>query len=236
MVMTHAFWQGYMGADPGVVGQTLILNGQGFAVLGVLPEDYRAVTGWVGPGLYVQLSRFVMPTLEERGSPSLSVMARLAPNAAAAQTQLAVTALGASLERAYPERDQGMGQPASVFPAEAMQFRGTPARFFMIGGLLWTSVALVLVIASINVTGLLMARAAHRRNEIAIRVALGAGRGRVMQAMLVESFLLVLSGAMFGLLLGFALSRLPWPPAVGPLQDAIQLDGRLLRYALGLRR
>ena len=110
----------------GAIGETLILNGQSFTVVGVLPENYRAVTGWVGPQVYVPLSRLILPTIDERGSPSLSVMARLAPDATAAQAQLAVTALGASLERAYPERNEGMGRPASVFPAEAMQFRGTP--------------------------------------------------------------------------------------------------------------
>jgi predicted permease len=233
VVITHAFWQGHMRADPGVIGQSLILNGQAFAVLGVLPEDYRAVTGWMGPGLYVPLSRLILSTFDERGSPSLSVMARLAPDATAPQAQSAVTTLAASLERAYPERDRGMGRQASVFPAEAMQFRGTPARFFLIGGLLWASVGFVLLIASVNVTGLLMARAATRRSEIAIRVALGAGRGRVVQAMLVESFLLVLAGAVVGLSLAFALSRIAWA-AAGPLQGAIALDGRLLRYALGL--
>jgi predicted permease len=232
--VTHGFWQGYLHSDPAAVGRSLVLNGQAFTVLGVLPESYRAVTGWIGPGLYVPLSRLVFPAIDERGTPSLSVMARLAPNATAEQAQLAVTAFGASLERSYPDRDQGMGRPASVFPADALQFRGTPARFFLIGGLLWASVALVLLIAAVNVTGLLMARAASRRSEIAIRISLGAGRGRVVQAMLVESFLLVLAGAAIGLPLAFALSRYPWPAAVGPLQGAMTFDARLLQYALGV--
>jgi putative ABC transport system permease protein len=234
VVITHAFWQRRLGSDPGVLGESLTLNGQSFAVVGVLREDYRAVTGWVEPALYVPISRLILSTIDERGSPSLSVMARLASDGSSAQAQLAVTALGASLERAYPERNQGMARPASVFPAEAMQFRGTPAHFFLVGGLLMASVGLVLVIACVNVTGLLMARAANRRSEIAIRVALGAGRARVVQAMLVESFLLVLAGAAAGLLLVFALGQVPWPGAMGFLQDRMALDSGLLPYALAV--
>jgi putative ABC transport system permease protein len=234
VVVTHEFWRNQLGGNPGVIAESLILNGQSFAVVGVLPEGYRAVTGWMGPPLYVPLSRVILPTIDERGSPSLSVMARLAPDATAAQAQLAVTALGVSLEQAYPERNEGMGRPASVFPAEAMQFRGTPAQFFLVAGLLWASVLLVLVIACVNVTGLLMARAAHRRHEIAIRVAVGAGRGRIVQAMLVESFLLVVAGAAVGLPLAFALSQIPFQESMRPLQDTMALDSRLLPYALTL--
>jgi predicted permease len=161
-------------------------------------------------------------------------MARLAPDTTASRAQLAVTAFGASLERAYPERDEGMGRPASVFPAEATQFRGTPAQFFLVGGLLWASVGLVLVIASVNVAGLLLARAADRRSEIGIRMALGAGRGRLVQAMLVESLLLVLAGAVVGLPLAFALGQVPWGGVMQPLRGAMALDSRLLSFALAL--
>ncbi|MGH9159833.1 MAG: ADOP family duplicated permease [Vicinamibacteraceae bacterium] len=234
LVVTHAFWQRRLRGDPGSVGESLQLNGQPFTIVGVLPEDYRAVTGWMGPQLYVPLSKLILPTIDERGSPSLSVIARLVPNATAAQAQSAVTTLGASLERAYPERNAGMGRPASVFPAERMQFRGTPSQFFLVAGLLWGIAGIVLVIACVNVAGLLMARAAQHRRELAIRVAIGAGRGRVVRALLVESFLLVLAGAAVGLPLSFGLSRVPWPGAMGLLQNTVAVDGSLLPYAAAL--
>src|SRR5688500_12745709 len=161
-------------------------------------------------------------------------MALLTPNGTATQAQLAVTALGVSLERAYPERNQGLGRPASIFPAESLQFRGTPAQFFLVARLLWASVGLVLVIASVNVAGLLVARAATRRSETGIRMALGAGRGRLVQAMLVESLLLVLAGAAVGLPLAFALGQVPWSGTMEPFRGAMALDGTLLVFALVL--
>jgi predicted permease len=232
VVVTHGFWQARLRGDPGAIGESLTLSGQPFAVVGVLPEDYRAVFGWVGPSMYVPVSTLTVPTLEDRGSPSLTVLARLVPGGSARQAQLEVTSFGAALERAYPDRNEGMGQPASVFAATALQFRGTPGPFFLVGGLVWASVGLVLVIACINVTGLLMARAVLRQHEIAIRVALGAGRGRVVQTMLVEGLLLVLAGAAVGLPMAAALRALEWPGVLGGLLAATQgFDASLLAYA-----
>ena len=105
VVVTHGFWRSRLGADPSAIGESLTLSGQPFVIVGVLPESYRPVTGWIGPSLYVPISRLILPTLDDRGSPSLSVLARLAPDGTPAQAQLAVTALGAALEQAFPERN-----------------------------------------------------------------------------------------------------------------------------------
>lgn len=233
VVTTHAFWRDWLGGDADIIGQPITLNGEPFSLVGVLPPQYRPVTGWVGPDLYVPLNPVILPTFDERGSPTLSVMARLRPGNTPEQAQAAVTAFGGQQERAYPERNAGMAQPSSVFPAEAMQFRGTPAQFFLVAGLLGASVALVLLIACVNVMGLLMARAAHRRREIAIRVAVGAGRARVMQAMLVESLLLVVTGLAVGLPLAWAFAQSRWL-RWNVLQQAMMPDARLVPFALAL--
>jgi predicted permease len=234
VVVTSGFWRTYLGSDPGAIGQSLVFNGESFAVVGVLADKYRAVTGWMSPGVYVPLSRLTLPTLDNRQSPSLTVLARLVPNATAAQAQQAVGALSASLERTYPDRLPTNGRQASVFPVAALQFRGTPAQFTLLSTVAWVTAGLVLLIACVNVMGLLMARATQRRRELAIRVALGAGRTRVVRAMLAESLLLVAAGAALGLPLAFALNHIPFPAAMSALQDAMALDSRLLPFAAGL--
>ena len=148
-----------------------------------------------------------------------------------AQAHAAVTGFTASLERMYPERLTSKGRPVRVFPAQAVQFRGaemdSAARVLssITGGL-------VLLIACVNVAGLLMARRRRTTAEIAVRVAIGAGRTRVVQAMLVESLLLVLAGSVLGLLLAVAINWAPFPSEMGPLRNAMALDGRILPYAI----
>lgn len=234
VVVTSGFWRTLLQADPNAIGTSIVLNGEPFTVVGVLPDTYRSVVGWIGPQVYVPLSRLTLPTIDDRASPSLSVLARLAPGGTSQQAEAAVAALSASLERDYSDRIVRRGRRASVFPAATLQFRGTPPQFKLLATVAWVTVGLVLLIACLNVMGLLMARAAQRRREIAIRVAVGAGRARVVQAMLVESFLLVAAGAAVGLPLAYAFSRIPLPGSMEAMQAATALDSRLVPYALAL--
>jgi predicted permease len=233
-VVTASFWKNRLGGDPAAIGETLVLGGEPFTVIGVLPDDYRAVFGWIGPQIYVPASRLTLSALDDRGAPSLSVLARLPPNTTTAQAQAAVTTFVAALERTYPDRLTAKGRPVRIFPAQAVQFRGAEIGYEAFRTLSLMTGALVLLIACVNVAGLLIARTAERRREIAVRVAVGAGRARVVQAMLVESLLLVVTGGVVGLALAYALGWAPVASEMAPLRNVMALDARMLPYALPL--
>lgn len=229
-VLTGQFWRSFFHGDPSVVGRPLIVNGVPYTIVGVLPDDYRAVTGIYSPGLYLPVSRLTLGAFENRPTPSLTVLGRLRPNATATEARQAVTRLAADLERLYPERLTSDGRPAKVFAAATLQFRGTPTAFTLLATVGWITAALVLLIACVNVTGLLMARVTDRRRELAIRAALGAGRARVVRAIVAEAFLLVVIGAAVGLPLAAALARLPVPALEG-VRQLMALDRRAVPYA-----
>ena len=232
VVVTAGFWRNWLRGDPRAIGESLVLGGEPFTVVGVLPDEYRAVFGWIGPQIYVPVSRLTLSAFEDRGTPSLSVLARLQPNATMVQAQAAVTGFTASLERMYPERLTSKGRFVRVYPAQAVQFRGAEMGYSAARVLSSITGGLVLLIACVNVAGLLMARATERRREIAVRVAIGAGRARVMQAMLVESLLLVLTGGALGVVMALAINWAPFPSEMGALRNAMALDGRILPYAI----
>ena len=228
VVVTSGFWRTSLGGDPAAIGEPLLLDGEPFTLIGVLPDDYRSVAGWQSPHLYVPVSRWTVPTIYERQSPSLSVLARLVPNTAAPQAQQALGDVIASLDRAWPERTGSRRRPATVFPATTLQFRGVPAQFWLLGAVAGVTASLVLLIACLNVAGLLVARATHRRRETAIRIAIGAGRFRLVRAMLADSFLLVAAGTAVALPLAFVLNQIPFPGIMAGLQEALAPDRRLL--------
>ena len=230
VVLTHRYWHSRFGADRGVIGQTMTLNGEPFEVIGVLGADFRAITGFVEPAIYVPISKLTLSTLDDRGSVALTVMARLRDDSTAERTQQAVTAWGQAQERSYPDRNEGLGRPATIFPARSLQFRGTPAGFILFPIVLAVLFSILLLLGSVNVAGLLLARAASRRQELAIRTALGAGRWRVVQSLLVESLILSTLGTVAGLLLNVLLMQLPGT-ANGLLQMMVP-DASLIGPAL----
>jgi predicted permease len=239
-VITSAFWRRQLNGRPDPIGAVITLNGHAHTVVGVLPDGYRAVTGILGPDVYVPLSESLTPDLANRRRAFLTLLARLRPAASPRQAGAEIAAQMQALERIYPEENAGFGRAAFVFPVSGLaswQTRDLPTTALVgITSVPFAIFGLVLLIACANVAGLLLARGAARRGEIAIRLALGASRGQVVTTLLAESVVLSLLGAVAGLLLTHWLCRIvsaiPIPQAAGPLQ--VSPDSTGLGYALVL--
>jgi predicted permease len=237
-VLGFRFWQLRFNQDPAVIGQRLTLNNASFDVVGVLPESYRPVSPIDAPDLYVPLSALVLPTIVDRSNGNaLGVLGRLRSGTTREQAQAAVTALGQQLEQAYPQDNRGMGRPARLVPLQVREFGGWQEPL-LIASVLLTLFGLVLLSACANVAGLFLARLSRRQREIAVRIALGASRGRLVRMLLAESFGLACAGAAAGGLLFAWLSRalqtISLPAGLGSAQLSLDVDATVAFYALAL--
>jgi predicted permease len=233
VVVSADYWRAALNADPAAIGRRLVFNGEAYTLIGVLRDDYQSIVGWIGPSLYIPVTPTLSSAMAERGTPSLSVLATLKPETTVEQAEAGVTAFARSQERIYPQRIELRGRSATVFPAADVQFRGSSARSMRLFAIMArVMVSLVLLIACINVMGLLMARATTRRREIAVRVAVGAGRLRVAQAMLIEGFLLVVIGTAVGLPLAYAIARAPLPRVLQGVQQIVRFDVGLIPFGM----
>ena len=238
-VLSHRFWMRRFNGDPAIVGQTLVLNGRPFMVIGVTPEGFHGTTVltsdlWVPVNMVGELASRLPPAiLTSRESAWLVMGARLKPGVTVGQAQAELANIGRALEQEFPDANRGKG--LRVVASSPVPGDGTPVAAFM--AVLMAIVMLVLAIACANVAGVLLARATTRRREIAVRLAIGAGRGRLIRQMLVESTLLFLIGGSGGLVLarlmtGALLSLLPAVPL--PIDVTLALDGRAVVFTLTL--
>jgi putative ABC transport system permease protein len=220
-LLGEGFWERRFGRDPKVVGQTLVLSGDSFTVIGVMPKSMHQ--SWRNTEIFTPLLRLESRIGGEnnRGNhPGIYVIGRMKPGVTLERARGDVKAIAARLAEKYP--NSNAKQSMTVEPLhEAVVGDMRPALMLLLG-----AVAFVLLIACANVANLLLARAADRQREIAVRLALGAGRGRVLRQLLTESVLLSLIGAVAGMVVGYLglQALLASLPANVPRADEVSID------------
>ena len=232
VVMSETLWRARFGADPAIVGKTITLEQHGVTVAGIVPAYFHPSVPDSAAQLWVPLRQDgVFSDMHgRRAGHYLAVLGRLKPGVTAAQAQSEMAALQDRLAEQYPNENKGWG--IRIVSLQADMAGNVRAALLVLLG----AVGFVFLIACANVASLQLARAASRRKEIAIRVALGAGRQRLLRQFLTESVLLSFIGGAVGLVLAYeALQGLiAWLPADLPRVSEIHVDARVLAFGLAL--
>ena len=233
VVLSHQLFQNRFGADPGVLNQSITLDGNSYTIVGVMPRGFQFPIQNDPVELWTTIAGDAegkSPMTEARGAHFLFIIGRLKPGVTIAQAQAEATTIGSRLEQQYP--DTNTHKNIRIQPAlNALVADVRPALLVLLG-----AVAFVLLIACANVANLLLARAMSRHKEMAIRAALGASRLRVVRQLLTESVLLSLTGGALGLLLAVWWTDLLVSLGKNDIPRAMQigLDRRVLLFTFGV--
>jgi len=226
-VISYILWQRRFGGSLQVIGQQLVLNGKSHTIVGIAPAGFR-LDGEAD--IYTPLGQSTEPRMQQRAAFFIHVLGRLQSNVTLAQAQTEMSVIARRLAVQYPEDNQGRDMVVHPLSQEVVG-DVQPTLWLLLG-----AVSLVLLIACVNVASLLLARAVSRERELAMRVALGASRSRLVRQCLTESSVLGIFGGALGVMLAFVgvhpfVSL--WPGSL-PRAEDVQLDWRVLLFALGV--
>jgi putative ABC transport system permease protein len=230
VLASYGLWQGALGGDRNIVGEQISLDGQRCTVVGVMPQDFKFPHMWGRRADFWRPLSFDQPDFKkERGNHWCWVLGRLKPGISLQQAQAEMETVSGRLTQAYPESNRGVVAKV-VSLREQLTRNVKPALVVLLA-----AVACLLLVACVNVTNLLLAKAVAREREMAIRRAVGSGRVRLVRQLLTESILLFLVGGLAGLAVGnWALKFLLRAAPAGYIPELIQvrLDLRVFAYAL----
>ncbi len=239
VVLSYDGWQHRFAGDPTIVGKDILLNNHQFRVIGITPEAFKGTEQVYEAELFVpaMMLEWVEPgsgSLDRRDNNNFFGVGRLKPGMDASQAEASLNLLAEQLGKEYPDSNEGqsvkLGPTGFIIP----ELRGAVVSFTWV---LMAAVALVLLVTCTNLAGLLLARATERRREIAIRLAMGASRIRLIRQLLTESLLLSIVGGGCGILLAIWIVRALLafkPPIDFPLTIDLGLDWRVLLFSLGV--
>ena len=238
-VMSYGTWQKRFASDPAMVGKTVLVNGRNFTIIGVMPKDFVGTEVAYQAELFVpfMMSKVIEPGndyLECRDCDNIFVVGRLKPNVTRQQAEASLLTVIQQLAKEYPKDNEGRGVKVAPVGLFLPSIRDSVMGFSWV---LMAVVGLVLLIACVNLANLLLARATERKKEIAIRLAIGANRWRLVRQLLTESVLLSLLGGVLGLLLAFAINdyvgKIKLPMDISLTFD-LRMDWRVMAFALSV--
>jgi putative ABC transport system permease protein len=229
-IASYSYWQKH-GLDPNVLGSQVFINGRAFTIVGITPKGFVGTMQILSPEVWLPMSVYDQVandfasenriTINDRKGTQLRIMGRLKPGLTAAGAKPELAGLAANLEKAYPveQKDQTF-MAERVSRLTVSNTPGSGSKIIVIAPLLLGTAVVVLLVACLNLANMLLARGAGRRKEIAIRLALGGNRWRVVRQLLTEGFVLALLGGVGGLVLGLWSSDL----LVGSMRKLMPLD------------
>lgn len=239
IVLSHDLWQRDFAADSSIIGRRVRLNGLDFEVIGVAPESFTGMDQFLRPSFYVpfMMAAALDPNetvVTKRDNRSIGVKARLKPGVSLEEANADVSAIATALERTYPATNRAVA--AAVRSETRMRLDRAPVYGPLIAAL-FILVILVLLIACCNVANLMLGRGRARAREIAVRIALGSSRARLVRQLMTENLLIALAGGTLGLTIArTAVEFFSRVEVVGdiPIQLAFELNDRVLLFTLAV--